>query len=155
MTTTPADELRAAATQLRALATAASTDPDGAPTTQWTAEPHRPDDPSGHWTLYGDHRTREDGHRIAWPPLLHGSSQHRRAYMHPHHATYIAAMGPATGLATAAWLDAVAARLSRTAHPDWQADIEPHAVAVARQLLGTSAGTVAQPAPAVTEEPGR
>ncbi|QKN87577.1 hypothetical protein SEA_HFRANCETTE_51 [Streptomyces phage HFrancette] len=155
MTTTPADELRAAAARLRALATAASTDTDGTPTTTWSAKLRRPADPDGTSRLYGDHRTREDGRRIAWPPLLRGGSQQRPTHMHTQHADYIVAMGPATGLAIAYWLDAVAARLSRTTHPDWQADIEPHAVAVARQLLGTSAGTVAQPAPAVTEEPGR
>lgn len=34
------------------------------------------------------------------------------------------------------WLDAEAARLAATAHPYWQDTVAPHAVAVARAILG-------------------
>ena len=47
--------------------------------------------------------------------------------------SYLALVGPATGLAVADWLDAEAGRLSG---PDV---VSPHALAVARQVLGTPA----------------
>ncbi|WP_329592169.1 hypothetical protein OG195_27395 [Streptomyces sp. NBC_01362] len=142
MTTTPADELRAAAEKLRALATAASTDTDGNPTAQWNAEPRWPDAPDGHWNLYGGYTSRDDGRRFGWPRLNRGGSQHRQAYMQPQHATYIAAMGPGVGLALADWLDAAA--------PDDQ-----HALAVARQVLGitTETATTADKAAALGMTP--
>jgi hypothetical protein len=144
VTTTPAYELRQAAEKLRALATAASTDTDGTPTTTWSTEPCWPNDPDGTSRLYGDYRTRDDGRRIAWPPLLRGGSLQRPTRMHTQHADYIALMGPGVGLALADWLDTMA----RTANDEGAAFLD-HGIAVARQLLGTPAD------PAVTEETGR
>ncbi|MFE0800104.1 hypothetical protein [Streptomyces sp. NPDC058812] len=101
---TPADELRTAAAKIRALATAASTDSDGAPTANW----HHQERGHGRGHLYGDHLTRDDGRRISWPHLLRGGSSQRPTYMHVQHAAYAAAMGPALGLALAEWLDQAA-----------------------------------------------
>ncbi|GAQ52098.1 hypothetical protein [Streptomyces acidiscabies] len=118
---TPADELKAAATKLRALATAASTDDDGTHTAHWRAEPCWPDGPDdGNRFLYGDR------------PLLHGGGPHRPARMRARHAEYIATMDPSVGLALADWLDWQARALTEghIATPD-------AALAVARQILGT------------------
>lgn len=120
----PAELLHAAATHLRELAAAASTDTDGTPTAHWNTEPTRTG--SDLHILFGDHLTRDDGSRIPWPPLIHGG---RLSYMHAQHATYAAAMGPAVGLAIAAWLES-AARDARLVGAD------PQAVAVARAILG-------------------
>ncbi|MGV9803900.1 hypothetical protein ACWDTP_38265 [Mycobacterium sp. NPDC003449] len=124
----PADQIRAAAELLRALATAASTDPDGLPTARWHTEPCWPDDDSTRF-LYGDHLTRDDGRRISWPLLNRGGSPQRPSYMHGQHAEYAAAMDPTVGLALADWLDA-AAEDAEQVGPD------PRAVAVARRILG-------------------
>ncbi|MCX5431902.1 hypothetical protein OHU11_30080 [Streptomyces sp. NBC_00257] len=150
--TTPADELRAAAEKLRALTTAASTDTDGTPTTQWNAEPRWPDDPDGHWNLYGGYTSRDDGRRFGWPRLNRGGSQHRQAYMHPQHAEYAAAMGPALGLALADWLDKEAAiwdHIDSVAAEQGPKGLKVavglsthnEALAVARQILGTEVRT--------------
>ncbi|MFJ8852315.1 zinc ribbon domain-containing protein [Streptomyces sp. NPDC102437] len=154
--TTPADELRAADARLRALATAASTDTDGTPTTQWSTAPCWPNDPDGTSRLYGDYLTRDDGRRIAWPPLLHGGSQQRPTRMQTQHADYIALMGPGLGLALADWLNAAAkfynASVTAAANvwPEtrdiaerdaWVAKhADGHALAVARQILGAGQG---------------
>jgi hypothetical protein len=141
MTTTPADEMRAAAARLRALATAASTDTDGTPTTTWSTKLRRPDNPDGNSLLYGDHHTRDDGRRIAWPPLLHGGSQQRPVSMHTQHADYIAMMDPTLGHAVAVWLEAEAAAPVTAEHSDQCVDPQCTtlaALAVARQVLGTT-----------------
>ncbi|MGW7350910.1 hypothetical protein [Streptomyces sp. NPDC054784] len=49
--------------------------------------------------------------------------------MTPAVARLIAVQAP-----LAAWLMAEAQRLQQTAHPDWQADISPHAYAIAREI---------------------
>lgn len=103
--TAPVDELRTAATRLRQLATAASTDNDGTPTAHWHTEPCWPKDDDGNRFLYGDHLTRDDGRTISWPPLLRGGMRSRAPYMHGQHADYAAAMDPTVGLALADWLD--------------------------------------------------
>ncbi|MFF5670289.1 hypothetical protein [Streptomyces hygroscopicus] len=126
--TSPADQIRAAAVLLRTLATAASTDTDGTPTAHWNTEPCWPDDDDGSRFLYGDHLTRDDGRRISWPLLTRGGSHQRPSYMHGQHAEYAAAMDPTVGLAIAAWLDSAAADAEQVG-PD------PHAIAVARQIL--------------------
>ncbi|MCL7377443.1 hypothetical protein [Streptomyces sp. 35G-GA-8] len=128
--TTPADELRTAAEKLRALATAASTNTDGTPTTTWNTKLCWPNDDNGTSHLYGDYLTRDDNRRIAWPPLLHGGSPQRPTRMQTQHATYIAAMGPTLGLLVAEWLDS-AAEDAEQIGPD------RHALAVARQINGT------------------
>ena len=130
---TPADELRAAATKIRNLATAASTDNDGKPTANWNTKPCWPEDDDGNRFLFGDHLTRDDDRTISWPLLLRGGRQHHQPYMHAQHAEYAAAMGPTVGLALADWLDS-AARDAEHIGPD------PHALAVARAVLGSSDG---------------
>ncbi|MEU5608417.1 hypothetical protein AB0H03_06615 [Streptomyces sparsogenes] len=130
--TSPADQIRAAAEELRALAVAASASSDGTPTAHWNTEPCWPDDDSTRF-LRGDYLTRDDGRRISWPNLLRGGTGARPPYMATQHAEYAATMGPAVGLAVAAWLDS-AAEDAEQVGPD------PHALAVARQLLGEDAG---------------
>ena len=51
-------------------------------------------------------------------------------------APWIALVHPGVGEALAAWLESVAERLTATTHPEWQATFEPHALAVADQILG-------------------
>lgn len=123
---TPADELKAAAERLRALATAASTAPDGTPTARWHSDPRRPHH------LYGDHRTLDDGRTISWPLLNRGGSPQRPAYMHAQHAEYAAVMGPALGLLVAKWLASWdgADFDEHAAMPD---DLQ-HALAIARAI---------------------
>jgi hypothetical protein len=106
--TTPADELRTAAERLRALAAAASTDPDGTPTANWHAKPRWPNNDDGSRYLFGDHLTRDDGHIYSWPLLNRGGSLQRPSYMRGQHAEYAAAMGPGVGLALADWLESAA-----------------------------------------------
>lgn len=122
---TAADELRAAAEKLRALATAASTDSDGTSTAAW----HSEDRGHGRSALWGDHLIRNDGRRISWPLLVRGGSPQRPAYMHTQHAAYAAAMHPGVGLALADWLDGAAVDAE-------QIGADRHALAVARAILG-------------------
>ncbi|MEV7975384.1 hypothetical protein [Streptomyces sp. NPDC086519] len=102
--TSPADELRTAATRLRALATAASTDGRNKPTTRWHFA--KRDDRTGY--LYAE---TPDGPAIKL--LLGGSSGPYGRGMHPgmrtQHGEYAAAMDPAVGLALADWLEHEAA----------------------------------------------
>lgn len=136
----PAETLQAAADKLRALATAASTDPDGIPTANWHTKPRWPNDDDGSRYLFGDHRTRDDGHVYSWPILNRGGSPQRPSYMRSQHAEYAAAMGPGVGLALADWLEATAADVARAEeqYRDRLAgeSMAPHALAVARQILG-------------------
>ncbi|MFE9949328.1 hypothetical protein ACFYRJ_17555 [Streptomyces sp. NPDC005531] len=48
------------------------------------------------------------------------------------------------GFALADWLDERAECLDRTTHPGWQSTVEPHALAVARQILGTTEASTAE-----------
>ncbi|MBQ0827670.1 hypothetical protein [Streptomyces tagetis] len=145
---TPAHDLRAAAETLRALATAASVDPDGTPTAHW----HYEDRGRGRGHLYGDHLTREDDRCISWPHLLRGGSLQRPTYMHVQHAAYAAAMGPVVGLAIADWLEEAAHRYECSVQAAGDAFRDdpagrdaflttgpgapsPHALAVAQQIL--------------------
>lgn len=96
---TPADELRAAAARLRALAEAASTDRYGRDTSTWISEQRSPTDAR---LLTPDRRA-----------ILHGGSsgpngRGTRPHLHPQHAAYIAAMDPTLGTAIADWLDSAA-----------------------------------------------
>ncbi|MFE7954409.1 hypothetical protein [Streptomyces sp. NPDC057413] len=126
---TPADELRAAAEKLRALATAASTDTDGTPTAHW----HSKDQAHDHSFLYGDYLTRDDGRTISWPLLLRGGSAQRPSHMHPQHAAYAAAMGPTVGLALADWLDVASVNAVVLT---WPNDFIERALTVARAING-------------------
>lgn len=114
---THADELRTAATTLRNLAEAAAKD-TGSPT--WTAARTHPENPT--WTsstvLAGSVPVIHGGH-----PFLTGPA-----------ADYIAAVGPATGLAIADWLDsaAIESGLIGTGH---------HALTVARAINTTQEPT--------------
>ncbi|MFF1483107.1 hypothetical protein ACIGZH_01810 [Streptomyces sp. NPDC058319] len=137
---TPADELRAAAATLRALATAASTDTDGTPTAHW----HHKDRGHDHAVLYGDHLTSDDVECISWPLLLRGGSLYRSSYMHVRHAEYAATMGPVVGLALATLLEGVlsSAREAAPAHEECASGCSPDtcdlaaALAVARAING-------------------
>lgn len=134
--TTPADEIRTAASKLRALATAASTDTDGTPTANWNTKPRQsaefegllPDD--GNRRLLGDYLTDDDGRRISWPSLLHGGAPGRKPRMRARHADYAAAMDPTVGQAVADWLDSEADLLTNDDFPA----IHHHALAVARAI---------------------
>ncbi|MBP8538578.1 hypothetical protein [Streptomyces sp. MK37H] len=123
----PADEIRAAAENLRALATAASTatatpiERGGTPTTRWYFKERE----KGHGYLYA---ANPDGPGTR---LIH-STAGRGSYpsMRARHGEYAAAMDPTVGLALADLLDVIA----RTAHHEGAAVDE--AFAVARQILG-------------------
>jgi len=135
-----ADELRTAATKLRELATAASTDDDGTPTADWHAKPCGscpgvPDD--GNRIIWGDRLQHADGSHYSWPKLLHGGSQHRPVRMRARHAEYIVAMGPRAGLALADWLEFEADLIDSVPGAELRGRTE-HALAVARQILGTT-----------------
>ncbi|MFH8793299.1 hypothetical protein [Streptomyces sp. NPDC017941] len=100
----PADELRAAAEKLRALAVAASTTADGTPTAHWNVKSRGKFQSPDHSLLCGDYITNGRGERVGWPLLHRGGSQHRPTYMATQHAEYAATVGPTVGLALAAWL---------------------------------------------------
>ncbi|MER7788572.1 hypothetical protein [Streptomyces sp. NPDC097640] len=119
--TSPADQIRAAAEKLRALATAAAKD-SGSP--DWIATRHFPDQPDATFTTLWT-----DSHTV----LMRGGGRHRAPYVHAPVGDYIAAMGPTAGLAIAAWLDSAAEDAE-------QIGADPHALAVARQLLGEESG---------------
>lgn len=140
---TPAEELTAAAEKLRALATAASTDSSGRPTAHWDVR-YQPG------VLPGAPPQRDRGCALIATDggndvrLLGGGSNGSRGStpsIGPDHGRYAAAMDPGVGAALADWLDEVAERLAVTTHPDWQDTVEPHALAVARRILGTTGGT--------------
>ncbi|WP_406227418.1 hypothetical protein [Streptomyces anthocyanicus] len=107
----PADELRTAADKIRTLATAASTDPHGRPTTHWSVRyrpgvhpdaPAERDQPCALIATDGPTEVRL---------LLGGAIGNRggsRAAIYPDHGRYAAAMDPAVGLALADWLDQAA-----------------------------------------------
>ncbi|MFD5384320.1 hypothetical protein ACFWMG_04985 [Streptomyces sp. NPDC127074] len=128
--TSPAVQIRAAAELLRALATAASTatatpiDKGGKPTTRWHFKKREQD--SGY--LYA---ANPDGPGTR---LIH-SNAGRGSYpsMRTRHGEYAAAMDPTVGLALADWLDSAADDAEQVG-PD------PHALAVARQILGEESG---------------
>lgn len=105
---TPADELRAAASKVRALAS--------------TATP-------GPWEMGG---VGDFGWTVRMGPT---STETEDSEQGAIDAAYIAAMHPGVGTALATWLEHAADRLAiaRT-HPDWQEVAEPAALAVARLI---------------------
>ncbi|MFE3197180.1 hypothetical protein [Embleya sp. NPDC059237] len=119
MTDEPADTIRRAAEHLRALAAAASAPP-------WAVRPRWADDPTGSADV-------TDG---SGGTLVHGRSgtRGRAPFLRGPDARYVAAMGPAVGLALATWLDECATQAA-TGSVD-----EPGAVAaaltIARTILG-------------------
>ncbi|SCD61665.1 hypothetical protein [Streptomyces sp. PpalLS-921] len=157
-TPTPADELRAAARELRKLATAASTDQAGRPTSRWAVRyqpgvlPGAPPQTDRPCYLKAVDEADPDGRGAR--PLLHGNrgSRGRPPSMDPQHAEYAAAMDPGVGLALADWLDAAAVAHDATvtgATGVWTdpADTaerdawvtrqtDQHALVVARRILG-------------------
>ncbi|MGW2384367.1 hypothetical protein [Streptomyces sp. NPDC001658] len=115
---TPTEELRMAAAKLRVLAGKATASPW---TTRWNAQeyelvgPDRPY-PIAEWT-----------YAVAtWEP----KASEQRAECDTGDADYIAAMHPLVGLDLADWLESAA-------EDAVQIGPDPHAVAVARQLLGS------------------
>ncbi|MFJ2568906.1 hypothetical protein ACIOYT_00600 [Streptomyces halstedii] len=166
MTTTPTpadrpdDLLRAAAEKLHALATAASVDSSGRPTAQWAVRyqpgilPGAPPQTDRDCYLRAVDEADADGRGAR--SLLHGGggSRTRPPSVEPQHGRFIAAMDPGVGLALAAWLDRAAAEYDATVRGAAGVWSEPgeererdawvgqqtnqHALAVARQLLGTT-----------------
>lgn len=127
-TPTPADNLRAAALILRQAANSAGA-------ARWTAD-HFPEGT----IVRPEGKTRSlfvlaaDGARAAGTPCVP-----------PPIGAHMALMGPTLGLALADWLDAAAGCLSG---PD---TVSPHALAVARLVLGTTDQPPTPPAEACTE----
>lgn len=127
MTTSPADELRAASTTLRAHATAAA---ENSGSTTWHTSRHFPDQPGSDFTTL-----------LASPgrPLHGGGGRGVAPYMHAPVSEYIALMDPALGLALADWLDRMAD--ANEAANDYTfgliATLNLDALAVARQINGT------------------
>lgn len=132
---TPADELRTAANKLRALATAASTDQKGRPTTHWAVRyrpgvtPGAPEQRDRPCALVA---TDDTGHPARL--LLHGGSsgphgRGSRPAVEPQHGEYIAALDPTLGLTLADLLD-------DQADGDDEGVINPWALAVARAVNG-------------------
>jgi hypothetical protein len=121
--TTPADELRAASALVRA-----------------AAEPATP----GPRTVVPRYRKGTNvlvQYDIYKPPLP-GSNipQHRTCRPGDVDELYAAAIHPGVGLALATWLDSAA-------HDAEQIGADPHALTVARQILGTTVTDEATPAP--------
>ncbi|MER6492655.1 hypothetical protein [Streptomyces griseorubiginosus] len=108
--TTPADELRAAAEKIRALAATATDGP-------W------------HQSGIGD-----EGWTVASPDQFIAETEDGEKGRAD--ADYIAAMGPNVGEKLARWLDVTADSLAANTHPGWQEAVAPDALAVARTLLG-------------------
>lgn len=133
--TKSANELRAAAKRLRDLAQAAATGRRGEPTAHW-AFTERTLDSGKRWgsgMLHAvDHLEVGDDPRLG-QALIHGGGHPRGTgpSMAVQHGEFMAVMDPVAGLLFADWLDS-AAEGAEQIGPD------PHAVAVARQILGTT-----------------
>jgi hypothetical protein len=127
---TPADEIRAAAAKLRALATAAA---DNSGSSNWHTTRHFPDQPDSTFTTLWATGVR---------PLLGGGGRGRVPYVHAPVGDYAAAMDPATGLAFATLLEGVlsSAREASPAHEECDSWCSPEtcdlsaALAVARAI---------------------
>lgn len=113
--TTPAEELRAAADTLRALATAASTatttpaDRGGSPTSRWHFAEHGA---TGMGYLYAENPGGL-GTRLLRTLGVGGRGHRDRASMRTRHGEYAAAMDPTVGLAVAKALDEAAASVEQ------------------------------------------
>ncbi|MEU5838805.1 hypothetical protein ABZ820_34790 [Streptomyces diacarni] len=116
----PADEIRAAAAQLRALAEAAA---EASGSATWGATRHFPELPDSTFTeLWGSRPLMGGGGGRGRPP----------AYVSAPVGDYIAAMGPAVGLALAGWLESLAGIDVSEHHP--LPDEYQHALTITRQL---------------------
>ncbi|MFJ3597928.1 hypothetical protein ACIPRU_15595 [Streptomyces sp. NPDC090126] len=120
----PADQLRAAAEKLRAASGNAT---------------------EGGWAIWRDldhqgYITVGDAAGVITPPALESSGEcNPVAHVYVEEdAEHIALMHPGVGLALATWLESAAERLG-DAEASLAALLDPSALAVARQLLGTSA----------------
>ncbi|MFB6809440.1 hypothetical protein [Streptomyces sp. NPDC056387] len=118
---TPAEELHAAATLLRDHATEA---------------------------IHNDRRTWTAGHTLgSASPVVLDDPEHPSVLIETYAArlervnSYLALLGPATGLAVADWLDAYADQLAAATHPGWQETVAGPALAVARAVLGQPDGS--------------
>ncbi|MGW1979204.1 hypothetical protein [Streptomyces sp. NPDC001889] len=107
---TPADTLRAAASRLRALATAV---PDG----PWHSDPEF------------DSCTYEQGVYTSTAPRERVAEVYGKGDQPKSIARYVAAMHPGLGAALAEWLE-------DAADGDDRGEISPYALEVARQILG-------------------
>ncbi|MFI8535397.1 hypothetical protein ACIGMX_34770 [Streptomyces aquilus] len=126
--TTPADELKTAATTLRQL-TAAIHAPD-LTDQAWHTEQCADDEQGNCPCIVAQGAI---GLEYGSVPLYYVADAET-----PELAAYIAAMGPNVGDALADWLDAEARRLAATAHPGWQDVVSPRALAVARAVNATT-----------------
>lgn len=119
---TPAEELHAAADKLRELSAAATAGP------WYQHDTHL--NQGGHTaTVLTDREDINDNELIAWVPTWSHESwdETRNAW---NNASYTAAMHPGVGAALADWLDDAAVDAE-------QIGANHHALAVARQILGT------------------
>ncbi|MFC1260678.1 MULTISPECIES: hypothetical protein [Streptomyces] len=115
----PADELRTAAQTLRTLATEAAS---GSGSNRWRTKRHFPNQPGSTFTSL----LTESG-----TPLMGGGGRNRVPYLHAPVADYIAAMHPGVGTA-------LADLLLDQADGDDEGEINPWALAVARQINGSA-----------------
>ncbi|RLV66319.1 hypothetical protein STAN_1840 [Streptomyces sp. CBMAI 2042] len=123
----PAEVLRAAATLLRAAAAAAA---EHSGSSVWQSVRHFPDQPDSDFTTLtaGPGRPLHKG----------GGGRGAAPYMHAPVSEYIALVGPGVGLKLARWLESWCG-VDLSEHGPMPEDAQ-HALAVARQLLGTSTG---------------
>ncbi|MGW9245792.1 hypothetical protein [Streptomyces badius] len=143
----PADQLRAAAEKLRAAAAAVPSD-------DWGTRPWHVEECSDTDTMesclcivaQGEHKEFDQPQ----VPLI----QYVADAETTEHAAWIALMHPGVGLALAAWLESAAERLG-DAKASLVALLDPSALEVARQLLGTTEGEdAAAVGPAPQDHPG-
>lgn len=119
---TPAEELRAAAEKLRALATAASPGP-------WTAEPVIYGPPCDGWGDPSVWEIHSKGYSVVSHQTHEGGGIDQAG-----NAEWIAAMHPGVGAALADWLDVAAVNADVLT---WPNQFIEHALAVAHAVLGT------------------
>ncbi|MGV0098292.1 hypothetical protein [Streptomyces californicus] len=135
---TPADQLRAAAVLLREAAGHATPGP-------WRTHDTHLGGVGGHTaTVLTDRPNLNDTELIAWLPTMSHEpwDEARNSW---RNAGWMALMHPGVGLALAAWLERAAEHVMTYGPGGTFAD--PHALAVARQLLGTTGGEGAAAAP--------
>lgn len=131
---TPADEIKAAAEKLRALAAAATPGPWHSMRWHSSDCPTGCEDPSCFMLIVTSARTGIVGDADA----DRDSTFHVERSVHERgedDAAWIAAMHPGVGAALAELLDNYGAHLTAMTHPDWQETVAGPALVIARQLL--------------------
>lgn len=125
---TPADELRAAAEKLRALAKAI--DAPDLPDQSWHVEPCASEERGDCPCIVAQGTCNTEDSFVQ--PLYYVADAET-----PECAAYIAAMGPDVGEKLARWLESTATSLAASTHPGWQDCVAPDALAVARAINGS------------------